>query len=279
MKEEVMHILDGVCKAVPKDENTYIDEADGLLHCKSCGGARQVRAELFGEVKLFPCVCACMDEKYRASEEERKRKERTAVITQNKKQGFALPELEHCTFEEDDSKGSKLSEAMQRYCDRFAEFRKQGKGLILYGNVGTGKSYYAACIVNRLIENGYACLMTNFNRIVSQLNASFSGKDEYLEDLAQWDLICIDDLGVERDTEYMNENVNTIVDALYRAGMPMIFTSNLSPQVLSGDGDLKRSRVYSRLLERCFPILVDGEDRRKKKGREDYLSMKDELGL
>ena len=163
--------------------------------------------------------------------------------------------------------------------EHFEDFRKEGKGLLLYGTVGTGKSFVAACIVNALIDKGYPCLMTNFSRLIDAVNAEWGERQRYLDSLSRFDLIAIDDLGVERDTGYTNENVTVIVDSLYRAKVPLIITSNYTPKQLTGEDEIRRKRVYDRLLERCHPIEVTGESRRKEKGRKDYATMKDILGL
>jgi DNA replication protein DnaC len=151
--------------------------------------------------------------------------------------------------------------------------------LLLYGDVGTGKTFYAACIVNALIDKGYPCLMTNFSRLTNTIAGMWDGKQEYIDSLRMFSLVAIDDLGVERDTEYMNENVTTIIDSLYRAKVPMIITSNYTPKQLTEAGEIRKKRVYDRMLERCHPVKVNGESRRKTMGRNDFAEMNKMLGL
>ena len=50
----------------------------------------------------------------------------------------------------------------------------------LWGGVGTGKSYLAACIANALMEKEVAVCMTNFATILNDLAASFEGRNEYI---------------------------------------------------------------------------------------------------
>jgi DNA replication protein DnaC len=151
--------------------------------------------------------------------------------------------------------------------------------LLLYGDVGTGKTFYAACIVNALIDNGYPCLMTNFSRLTNTIAGMWDGKQEYIDSLRMFSLVAIDDLGVERDTEYMNENVTTIIDSLYRAKVPMIITSNYTPKQLTESVEIRKKRVYDRMLERCHPVMVNGTSRRKTMGRHDFAEMNKLLGL
>ena len=91
--------------------------------------------------------------------------------------------------------------------------------------------------------------------------------------------MAIDDLGVERDTEYMSEQVTTNIDTLYRAKVPMIITSNYTPKQLIESCEIRKRRVFDRILERLLPVKVDGESRRKAMGRKDFAAMSRMLGL
>ena len=137
-------------------------------------------------------------------------------------------------------------------------------GLILWGDVGTGKTFFAGCIANALLDRGVPVLMTNFSRILNRL-ASPMGEDRnaYIESLSQYKLLIIDDLGVERNSEYALEQVFSVIDSRYRQRLPMIITTNLTLAELRGPEDMARARIYDRILERCVPIQLQGESRRK----------------
>lgn len=268
-----------IISRVPTDGETYTGD-DGLLYCSRCHTARQTRIELFGTIRTVPCICKCMAEALDREDEDRRRKEREIKLQRYRDAGFPDRDFQACTFSADDGQTPEITRAMQNYVEHFPELREQGKGLLLYGNVGTGKSFLAACIVNALVDRGYPCMMSNFSRLTNQLVGMWEGKQDYIDSLSRFALIAIDDLGVERDTEYMNENVTTIIDSLYRAKTPLIITSNYTPkQLTSEDCDIRRRRVYDRLLERCLPVKVDGPSRRKQKGRDEYADMKKLLGL
>lgn len=271
-------VIDALAARVPGDDDTYTGE-DGLLYCNRCHTPRQSRFELFDKIRTVRCLCKCMGEARDREQEERDRQERMQEIKRNRVVGFPDRELMHCRFEQDDGATPAITNAMKAYVENFRELRKSGKGLLLYGNVGTGKSFLAACVVNALIDKGYPCLMTNFSRLTNQISGMWEGKQEFIDSLSRYDLIAIDDLGVERDTEYMNESVTTIIDSLYRAKVPMIITSNYTPKQLTGDCEIRKRRVYDRLLERCHPVKVDGPSRRKELGRHDFASMNKLLGL
>ena len=85
---------------------------------------------------------------------------------------------------------------------RWERIKDGNYGLLLWGKVGTGKSYFAGCIANALMEQEVAVRMTNFSAILNDLTASFGGRNEYIERLCRFPLLIIDDFGMERGTEY-----------------------------------------------------------------------------
>ena len=73
-----------------------------------------------------------------------------------------------------------------RYAEHFAEFQKNGQGLLFWGNVGTGKTFLAGCIANALMEKSIPVLMTSFPKLLNALGGLYSGeKNEYLKSLNQ----------------------------------------------------------------------------------------------
>ena len=150
---------------------------------------------------------------------------------------------------------------------------------MLYGDVGTGKTFGACEVANALLDAGYRVMVTNFARLINIIQGTFEGRQEYIDSLNNYHLLVIDDLGVERQTEFMREMVYSIIDARYRAGLPMIITTNLGIDEIKKPADVANSRIYDRIIERCFPIEVSGGSRRRKKVRDEYADMKQLLGL
>lgn len=254
-------------------------QKDGLLYCGKCDTPKQARVELFGSVRKPLCLCKCEAERRDRETEEFKLQQRLQRIAELRKMGFPEAEMQKWTFEVDDEQNPKLTTVSKKYVDNFKEMLKRGKGLLLFGNVGTGKTFYSACIVNALIDKGYPCLITNFSRLVNTISGMYEGKQEYIDRLNRFDLLVIDDLAAERDTEYMNEIVQTIIDSRYRSGLPTIITTNLTGEEIKNPADIRKQRTYSRLLEMCVPISVEGKDRRREKLKEDYKELNELLGL
>jgi DNA replication protein DnaC len=202
-----------------------------------------------------------------------------AKIRRYRALGFADSEMQNWTFDNDDGENTALSLAMRKYVENFREFRKTGKGLLLYGPVGTGKSFMAACVVNALIDKGHPCLMTNFSRLTNAINSTWDEKQEYIDSLNRYTLLIIDDLGAERKSEFMQEMVFNIIDSRYRSGLPFIITTNLSADEIKKPQEVNYARIYDRILERCFPVEISGVSRRRTALKETHADIKSKLGL
>ena len=122
-------------------------------------------------------------------------------------------------------------------------------------------------------------MVTNFARLVNTISGMYGGKQEYIDGLNQFDLLVIDDLASERDTEYMGEIVQNIIDARYRSGLPLIVTTNLTSEELKFPAEIRKQRIYSRLFEMCVPVEVTGTDRRRQKLINEYDEIGNLLGL
>ena len=259
-------------------DGDYVGE-DNLYYCGKCHTKKQTAIHLFETTRVVPCVCKCRADAMRAEEEARKQRDLFDKIMRMRSVGFPEKAMTTWTFANDDGSNPKMSNAMRKFVDNFPTFQKEGKGLLLFGTVGTGKTFLAACAANALIDKGIPCLVTNFARIANEVQGMFEGKQEYYDNLNKYPLLVIDDLSAERKTEYMQEIVFNVIDARYRAKLPMIVTTNLTREELLHPSNLTYQRIFSRLFEMCTPIEVSGADRRQKALKEDIGKYKDLLDL
>lgn len=278
-------IIDGIIKeaekANAKAEGDYMGE-DGLLHCGKCHAPKQCRIDGWhstGATAILPVACECAKAERRAFEEHMKAEERRRSLDKMRRAGFPDAEMRKWTFDADDGANERIMGVAHRYVQNFDAMRANGSGLLIYGDVGCGKSFMAACIANALIDQGTPALMTNFSRIVNQLQETFDGRQKYLDRLNSFDLLVIDDLAAERDTDYMWEQIMAVIDARYRAGLPLIVTTNLTAVELSDGEDIRKRRVYSRIKEMCIPLRMTGDDRRNAKMRSKIDAARGLLGL
>jgi DNA replication protein DnaC len=287
---DIVNIVNNIAKEAEK--NTAVNDGDytgedGLLVCGKCHTPKQVRVEFLGQEKTPFCLCKCEKEKRDAEEASRQKAALEKRIAHNKLNAFpdvdssVEPEddMRNWTFEKDNHRKPQYTEAAKKYVENFETFKRQGKGLLLYGDVGTGKSFMSCCIANALLDKGYRVLVTTFSRIEKTMFGMKGDRQEYLDSLNRYDLLVLDDLGAERDTEYMNEIVYNVIDGRSRINLPLIVTSNITAHELKNPKDTNSKRIISRLLKMCHPIKVDGEDMRKQAAVESFAATKAILGI
>lgn len=265
-------LIDSINDRVPVNENEYLGD-DGLLHCSVCHQKVQTEVEVFGTKRIVRCICECQVKERQAYEEEQKRRELDKI----RMVCFGDSNMIHWTF--DNAEDTDRLEVGKRYVENFRDFKRDGMGLLLYGSVGTGKTFLSACISNALIDKGYRVFMTDFTSLTNKIQGMYDDKQEYIDSLNRFDLLIIDDLGVERKTEYMQENVYNVINTRYKSGLPMIITTNLTAEELKKPQDIAYQRIYDRILERCHPVKVEGSSKRRDRLKSTFSSMQQKLGL
>ena len=140
------------------------------------------------------------------------------------------------------------------------------------------KVFLAGCIANALMDQEVPVRMTNFARILNELNSSFSGRNDVVDNLCRYPLLIIDDFGMERGTEYALEQIYNIVDSRYRSRKPLIVTTNLTLDEIRHPQDTTHARIYDRLLEMCVPISCIGVSFRKENAQEKLERLKSLIG-
>lgn len=253
---------------------------DGLLMCGKCHTQKEcILTKMDGTTRTVHCACDCSVEQNNREAEEKRKRDRMQYLDSMRRTGFPDAEMRDWTFAKSDHGDPKTENVARKYAENFNAMREQGTGLLLCGQVGTGKSFLAAAIANELINQGTPCLMTNFSRLISRISEKFGGDQKYLDNLNRFDLLVIDDLGVERDSEFTWEKIMNVIDSRYRAGLPLIVTTNLGPKDLTDRADIRRQRVFSRLKEMCVLLEVKGADRRGRKMQAKLETAKSLLGL
>ena len=139
-----------------------------------------------------------------------------------------------------------------------------GNGLWLYGGLGTGKTALAMIVSKAAIDAGRTVAIYSCPRLLAVMRESIDrdGLLSFVDRLAAADLLHIDDLGAEHRTEWVLEQLYSLINARYEEERSTIVTSNLGPidqQLQEQLGD----RVVSRLEQMCDPLAVYGPDQRR----------------
>ena len=130
--------------------------------------------------------------------------------------------------------------------------------------MGTGKTTLAMLVSKAALDAGRTVAIYSLPRLLSLLRESLdseSGLVDFLERLGAVDLLHIDDLGAEHRTDWVIEQLYSIVNARWEAQRAIVATTNLMPDELT---EHLGARIVSRLVEICGdPIPLYGQDRRR----------------
>ena len=166
---------------------------------------------------------------------------------------------------ENDGIAPDVLDAVREFADQVEDRLDSGRGLWLMGDVGTGKTTLAMLVSKAAAEAGRTVAIYSLPRLLARIRRTYDGEpgeDSYLEffdRLTSVDLLHIDDLGAEKRSDWVLEQLYAIVDERYQSQRSMVVTSNLDPDQLK---EQIGSRVVSRLAEICRELPLWGEDRR-----------------
>lgn len=254
---------------ISQDNQTPGDyREDGLLMCGKCHTPKQRRQMLpvkIGKVseRLVPISCQCELEELERDKARMEMQEFRAWM-RSLNSRFSVPDdtYQRFTFQMDDRRNAKVSGTCRRYVVKWPEMEQNNIGILFYGSVGTGKSFYAAAIVNALLDLRIPATVTNFSRLLNILQGTRE-RQACIDHLGSYRLLVLDDLGVERDSTYAAEQIFNVIDSRSRSGLPLIVTTNMTLEELEQPPTMQFARIYDRLLELCpIRIKLTGESRR-----------------
>lgn len=261
--------------ANPEKEGDFMQ--DGVLHCGVCKEPKREDFEWHGLHTLTSRDCKCIRDEQKREEDRRKYEERMAMVDRLRANSLMDEMFYKATFKNfgvtDDNRN--IYNACIKYCKSFDQMYADNQGLLFHGPVGTGKSFAAACIGNYAMGQLKPVIMTSFVKLLPLFSA-FKENDErdLIERLCEPDLLIIDDLGVERGTDFTLEKVYNVIDSRYRAGKPIILTTNLTLKEMKENTDIRYARIYDRVFEMCYPMKFDGASRRRMEARDRFNKMK-----
>jgi DNA replication protein DnaC len=156
----------------------------------------------------------------------------------------------------------------QRYVDNLEQNLADGRGAWFYGPAGTGKTTLAMLISKTALERGHTVAIYSLPKLLIRIRQTYeasAGEDTYhqlFERLASVDLLHIDDLGAEKTSDWVLEQLYSIVNERYEAERSILVTTNLDEAELK---DQVGIRTVSRLVEMCADCMVplEGEDKRE----------------
>jgi DNA replication protein DnaC len=152
---------------------------------------------------------------------------------------------------------------VRRFCTQIEQRLDDGGGLWLVGDSGTGKTTLAMLVSKAAIEAKRTTAIYSMPRLMALLRESIEAEDGLLgllDRLATVDLLHIDDLGAEHRTDWVLEQLYSIVNTRYEDERAILVTTNSMPAEL--EEQIGR-RTVSRLVEMCGdPLPLFGTDQR-----------------
>lgn len=272
----------GIANQVRREKD-YIGE-DGMLICGVCGEPRQKMLFFANPTDEEPnretplkvsCFCRCDKEreaKEKRREQAKKDIDRIASLINASLMDERFREATFDRFEINRYNERNLK-LCRRYADKFDLMIEKNQGLLLWGGVGTGKTFAAACIANELLKRQVPVMMTSFVKLLEMIQSGKEHDAVILSKLNRAKLVIFDDLGAERGTEYALEKVYSIVDERYRKKLPSIYTTNLSVPEMEQESDVRYGRIYDRIFETCYPMQFTGQSWRRKEAGHRFAEM------
>jgi DNA replication protein DnaC len=193
---------------------------------------------------------------------------------------------EHCELSNFEFEGphANLARARMDACKFIEEYPLEKAGLLLIGNIGTGKTHLGVGIIKELtLGKGIPCLFYDYRELLKQIQNSYNESVkatelDVLRPVFDTEVLVLDELGAVKPTEWVWDTVSLILNTRYNDNRTTIITTNYpdeSAREIAGTSDFSRAqravrgetlgdrigeRMRSRLHEMCRIVKMEGAD-------------------
>ncbi len=211
----------------------------------------------------------------------------------------AIPRrYEHCTldsYEPDYGQADQSLAAAYMMARNFVSgypVTTEGRGLLLTGDVGIGKTHLAVGILHALIlEKGVRGLFCDYRELLKRIQESYNPlvattELQILAPVFEAEVLILDELGAQKPTDWVWDTVALILNTRYNDKRTTLITTNypnapaaLAQQRTAAPGNVMREetlgdrigeRMRSRLAEMCVEVKMRGNDFRQTVKRASF---------
>lgn len=166
-------------------------------------------------------------------------------------------------YQAETEKQIALKNAVKAYIDEMISGSLK-RNFVFLGNCGTGKTHLACAVGMAAIHKGKTVLFSSASEVIRRIQATHKSANEtefeLMGEYAKLDLLILDEVGVQYQTESANRIITEIVNDRYNNELPTIFISNLG---VSEFAAVMGERAMSRMKQDgCLPFVCDWEDYR-----------------
>jgi DNA replication protein DnaC len=230
----------------------FVRVASEEWDCPHCGGDGFVLDEQGDAV-----ACSC-----RASRLRRSRSTGASSVIPRKYRGVSF----------DRAPVTELSPNVVRpvraFCRNIDENIRHGRGLWFMGDVGTGKTTLAMLVSKEAIKRGHSVAIYSVPRLLAEIRDTYDtgagdrSHADLFAHLVAVDVLHLDDLGAEKQTEWVLEQLYSLVNERYEQERSIVVTTNLI-ETASLEQQIGR-RTVSRLTEMTDQLPLFGPDLRER---------------
>lgn len=248
-----------LCKYTSSLEDSFIE----YNHCQNCKGLAMCQNQIIGYAFLPKENIKSLEFNYKACKYTEKNKKDTKYLENI--ESFDIPkEIKEAKMKDiclDYEQRFETIEYLNKFVKNYQK-KKIEKGLYLYGNFGSGKTYLIAAAFNELAKKGYKSSIIFWPEFLRSLKSSF-GTDfkTKFEHIKKVPLLLIDDIGAENTTAWGRDEVFCpIIQYRMQESLPTFFTSNLDLNALEQHFSVTKDGVEQvkarRIIERINQLTV-----------------------
>ena len=251
-----------------RDEIADIERAQDL--CRGCTG-ETCKQPSHGMIPVVDTSYGRFSYALKMCRHERQRREREKIARL-----FASARIPRA-YEGDTFADYTVTDGNRKAVDAARWMLTGGSGVFLYGTKGTGKTKLAAIIANERARAGKPVLFASVPDLMADIRSSFRDgtTSEAVRAVKETSFLVLDDLGAEKMSEWVGEQLFCVVNHRYNERLQTVVTSNYSPtQIIAHMAtvdrrgnvidDMQGQRIMSRIYGMCERVEIRGADWRMK---------------